>query len=217
MYYNIDEEDLKPILLSKAHMQCILDGYPPYYRSEYILRPGTARLPPNTAKIALQNPIPTLADRTRVGWIIAVGRIQDKPVAFYVDDKGHHSGGRAPERIGASMIRVRDIFQNDIAPEFPQRDPWYPDICAAVMPVNHMLNCHTGSDLDQFWPIYDSIGSLDEGALNALISLFNSFGPLTAKEFSLVKSHTLAILKFIIAGVVRVTEYLKDRAVWLPK
>ncbi|KAH8762776.1 hypothetical protein BGZ57DRAFT_931287 [Hyaloscypha finlandica] len=219
-FSDTDAQALKPISLSKADMQCILEGYPPYYRSEYILR-GTSTFLPGTTQITLQNPIPTFSDRTRGGWVIAVGRTYVTPVAFYVDEEGHHPGGRFPAHIGASMTRVRDVLEKDIAPEFPKGDPWYDDVCAAVAAVNHLLWEKSASDLYRFWPKegghHGSIDSLDEGASNAVIALFNRFGPLTAAEKSLVKDYTLAILEVAIRGASTVTEYLKDRAVWLPK
>ncbi|KAK6826319.1 hypothetical protein RU639_005463 [Aspergillus parasiticus] len=209
---------LKPASLPKADMERILSGYPPYYRSEYVLR---HRLPPGTREIILQNPIPSPQDRFRGGWIVAVGRTYAYPVAFYVDSQRHRPGVNFPHTIDASITRVRDILEHDIIPVFSPSDPLYGDVCAALEAVKRLMGGKTRSDLNRYWPkngsVRGCISSLDQEVSNALIRLFNRFGPLTEEEKVLVKGpNTMAVLEVVVDGVATVVEYFKDRAVWLP-
>ena len=140
-----ESQALRPISLSKDDMERILDGFPLYYRSKYILHHN---LPIGTAQITLRDPICTPCEIIKGGWIIAVGRTYTYPVAFYIDSEGHKPGISFPPLIGYSLKQVQKILRDDIAPEFVYDDQFYPDVCAAVKAVKELLDRKTCSDLN---------------------------------------------------------------------
>lgn len=191
-------------MLTKDEMDCILDGYPPVYRKE--MRSKTDERP-------LQNPLRSLRDTQRAGWVAATVLAGLEFVGFYVDDRGHMAGG-FPPAMGKALERVHSILTDDIEPHFPEDA----DVKAAITTVRHMIDIHTGSDAYRYMTAtlskHPSIGA---DVSNRVIRLFNRYGSLDESELELVQQNLAAVLQTAVWGVFEVVEYFKDTAVWIPR
>ncbi|KAI1494118.1 hypothetical protein F5X96DRAFT_619132 [Biscogniauxia mediterranea] len=128
--------------LTKSELECMLSGYPPWYRETFVTR----------ANIEVPFPISTHEDVSRAGWIIAVGLMDGRldsqtPVALYrcldePDEPQFRQNGRIFRQ---AVARCRDHIQEHILPHFPGNQ----DIADAIRALNWLVERFTGSGMPE--------------------------------------------------------------------
>jgi hypothetical protein len=190
--------------LTKSEMDTILNGYPPFYRED--MRSATDGLP-------LENPLRSLKDKSRGGWVVATELANLEPVGFYVEDTGHLAN-RHDQPMWKAMRRVQNILAEDIGPHFPEDT----ELEAAIKVIKRMIDSGTGSDANRF--MTSAVGKRKESKAdisNRVIRLFNRYGRLDESEVEFVRAHFIVVLQSAVWGVFRVVSYFKDTAVWVPR
>ncbi|KAI2630747.1 hypothetical protein GGR54DRAFT_167462 [Hypoxylon sp. NC1633] len=201
-------------MLTKATLERMLSGYPPWYRETYTTR----------AKIDVPFPIASESDIPRGGWIIAVGLTDldlehQKPLALYrspdePDAPAFRQNGRA---FRYAVARCRDHIRSNIAPHFPQNS----DVADALRALDWLVETSTGSGMPE-----GGLGRSPGHASRALPHLrfsdcrfvcdsFNGYAALDDVARTRLEPILFPAMAAAVHGAYEVVQYLKDRGVEL--
>jgi hypothetical protein len=192
--------------LTKAEVECILQGFPPFYRSVLKLPNGQY----------VRSPIHSKEDINRGGWITGVGISVNGPWPTYRHNMAYTSpyqGGRLwPHTVmGNAVRRVGERFR-DFAQYFPNDK--------AVRLANELFDymikddshltcysqyCSTPGYFD--YSDVTKINDLTASEWESVLLLYNRRTPFSAAETSLFTAHSEVIVHAALNGLRNVLNY----------
>ncbi|KIJ49126.1 hypothetical protein M422DRAFT_777654 [Sphaerobolus stellatus SS14] len=192
--------------LTKNEVECLLRGYPPFYR-ETIEHNG----------FYVQWPIRTEADIARGGWIIAIGlqTKQIEPIPLYKDVL-REATGECGMVFWRSIFRVQEILETNFVPAYAGRSIV---IHAALMAIRHSVGEHTLASI----PL-ESCGelpweasqppSLSYSQCILAMEVFNQSPYLSGEQLDQLRLKTEPILPGVlyaaVKGVERCVKYIRE-------
>lgn len=119
--------------LTKHEVECLLDGYPPFYR-EYM----------TCNNFFVPSPIQSIEDVARGGWVIGVGLSSTEPILIYMDTLRDSKAKRGTV-FYRSFIRVKAVLVNNIQPLFPDDK----NVQATINAITYMIEEETQSGVER--------------------------------------------------------------------
>ncbi|KAK6821898.1 hypothetical protein PG987_014723 [Apiospora arundinis] len=191
--------------LSKLEVQCLLEGYPPWYRESF----------KTIHNISLPFPIRDARDISRGGWVVAVGLMDQnleaqKPLRIYrCPDEPAEPGWRNNGRtFRMAIVRCRDHIVRHIRPHFVDEG----SVEAAIIALNYLIEERTGSGMP--W------GSLSKKELipplrgsdcRFVMRHFNEYKALTdPADVARYEGIMMPVMSAVVHGAYAVVQYLKD-------
>jgi hypothetical protein len=189
--------------LTKREVECLLMGYPPYYR-EYI----------ECNRFLVPSPIQSADDLRRGGWVIGVGLGSVEPVPVYMDNL--HYGDPDAKRgtvFWRSFKRVKDVLENNIKLAFPHDK----NVQATIAGITYMIECETVSGIGRVLEGSDMRSRarlLSQPECILAMSIFNEspnieIGELPALEQK-ISPILFPVLKAALSGVMSCTRYMNN-------
>lgn len=193
--------------LTKSELQCLLEGYPPWYRETF----------ETDTNIKLPFPIRDARDIPRGGWVVAVGLMNrkldsQKPLRVYrCPDEPAEPGWRMNGRtFRMAIVRCRDHIVRNIRPHFVN-DPY---VNAAVEALNYLIEQRTGSGIHCAplpSPLMDGVLPLKASDCRFLMNHFNEYSALTdPADMTRYSNMMLPAMTAVVHGAFEVVQYLKD-------
>ncbi|KAI1505747.1 hypothetical protein F5X99DRAFT_216846 [Biscogniauxia marginata] len=196
-------------MLTKTELDCMLSGYPPWYREKYKTR----------ASIEVPFPISSHEDVSRAGWILAVGLMDDRidnqaPLALYrcldePDEPGFRQNGRIFRQ---AVARCRDHIQEHILPHFPGNQ----DVADAIRALNWLVERFTGSGMPEGGlgrsPSHSgrTLPHLKYSDCRFICQNFNDYCELDTKAKTRLEPILFPTMAAAIHGAYDIVQYLKD-------
>ncbi|KAI1375023.1 hypothetical protein F4677DRAFT_151367 [Hypoxylon crocopeplum] len=196
-------------LLTKAELERMLSGFPPWYRETVTTR----------AKIELPFPISSERDVPRGGWIIAVGLMdldldRQKPLALYrcpdePDEPTFRQNGRMFRQ---AVARCRDHIRGNIAPHFPGNQ----DVADAIKALDWLVDQFTGSGMPEGrigrGPDHSSrtLPHMRYSDCKFVCDNFNEYRELDAAAKARLQPILFPAVSAAVHGAYEVVQYLKD-------
>ncbi|KDR79442.1 hypothetical protein GALMADRAFT_137274 [Galerina marginata CBS 339.88] len=177
--------------LTVKEINCLLRGYPPYYR-EY-LDCYNQRVP---------SPIRNDADVYRGGWIIGVGLSSTTPVPLYFDTFRAPTEDRGTV-FWKAITRVKTIVENNIKPLFPD-ERVARNIQATINGLDYLIKEKTISGLTHTLQYSDMAGytarNLTQNECATVIRIFNDSPRLDEAGLARLKDELSPMLLEVLAA-----------------
>ncbi|KAI0840433.1 hypothetical protein F5Y06DRAFT_308737 [Hypoxylon sp. FL0890] len=215
-------------MLTKAELERVLYGYPPWYRETFTTR----------ANITSPFPISSESDIRRAGRIIAVGLMscgsnRHKPLALYrCLDKPEYMKSRWRNGLTFRLAveRCRDHIQKNIAPHFPGNR----DVACAIRALSHLAVWHSSSGMPRDLGLkandIDELPHLQPPDCKFVFDNFNEYRELDHRAKAKSEPILFPVMAAAVHGAVEAIEYHRrdgmeleippellplDREVWL--
>ena len=197
--------------LTKHELECLLIGWPPWYRQSFKTRSG----------FNVPFPIASKSDIPRAGWILAVGlmdssQASQKPLALYrcpnePDVPAFRQNGAT---FREAVKRCRDHIARNISPRFPG-DLAIKD---ALDALSYLIQEKTGSGMPggmfgREWS--PGMRYLSFSRCQFVFRVFNSYTVLSDVDKDLLEPILFETLAAAVHGAYKVVQYLKDNGMEL--
>ncbi len=199
---------------TKATIEGILAGYPPWYRETLVISHGPV----------IPHPIKSRDDIFRAGWVVGVGLSEQEPLPW--TPRNEIFSITASTFADKPIKRVLGILEQKLKPHFPD-DVHLEAACRAVAyliraktvsGVERYLRAQAISGVERYLTeeldlendVRDSINQLSGHQCIFAMALFNDFKPLTEEERCELAPILFPIVHVAFTGAYKVVQHLKN-------